>query len=376
LVKWSEERQERHKTQSTKEGRKVLKLKRFLQMNVAREWRVAQEGRVLEKVTQKYGSSERRMVRAEWDGKAAVLTWDHPGGRTLHSAKTADLSTIIRLDWGYASGRATLLFPNAQPWLCFSLITVERSYDFICPDEYVVQCFVLALSRLCQVATGSPVPGGPRSRSQFMAMKGWCKVEYGCIKSKKSIPQAVLEAARKVGKVVSSKPRKEETGRRGGVVRTASMDLGHEHNYDSDGDGKAVGRASVMGSGDVAQDVQFCRSFTIKKEKQQDAAKVAKLELTSASGAHNREWPNKGETWIFTGAVREVDVYKAGDALEWANQIKCRDKDNERREVIIEETAEAGQQLISIRGTGKMRFVSGWIKIVDDRGAWVVEKKL
>merc|ERR1711865_1151605 len=57
-----------------------------------------------------------------------------------------ELHDVVRIDYGIMN-RACIL-ANEDPWRCFSLVTLKRSFDFICPDEECVQCWVLAISRL------------------------------------------------------------------------------------------------------------------------------------------------------------------------------------------------------------------------------------
>eukprot|EP00929_Paragymnodinium_shiwhaense_P050870 TRINITY_DN25616_c0_g2_i3.p1 TRINITY_DN25616_c0_g2~~TRINITY_DN25616_c0_g2_i3.p1 ORF type:complete len:570 (-),score=111.22 TRINITY_DN25616_c0_g2_i3:705-2414(-) len=196
----SSSRRARLQERATPSGRQQARLNRALACNVAREMRTAEEGRVLEKVTEKHGRSETRFVTASFtsggsSSSRAELRWGHaPGPLNPKHCKVLDLSTVLRIDYGRVRSRCTELYPAAPPWLCFSLETTERSYDFICPDEDVVQCYVLALTRLC----GAAVRGGAQSRSQFKAMKGWCKVEAYCLARHMSLAQGLLRAVRKV----------------------------------------------------------------------------------------------------------------------------------------------------------------------------------
>merc|ERR1719198_494527 len=101
-----------------------------------------------------------------------------------------DLYEVIRIEYSHMT-RACVIYPDVEPWLTFSVYTSRRSYDFICPDERTVRAFVLTLSRLCPWA-----PGRVPTRSRFVALKGWCKVQEHCIKEKKSLVQLLLEAVR------------------------------------------------------------------------------------------------------------------------------------------------------------------------------------
>merc|ERR1719330_1208902 len=85
-----------------------------------------------------------------------------------------DLHTVHRIEYGQeALGLRRL--PHMLPWHCFSLRTLERSYDFVCPDEDTTQCFMLAISRLLPDREGA-IP----TRRKFVARKAWCKVRDVC----------------------------------------------------------------------------------------------------------------------------------------------------------------------------------------------------
>ena len=66
-----------------------------------------------------------------------------------------------------------------RPWLCFSIYTHERSYDFIVPDghddEYTAQIFILALSALCRNATGALT-----SRRKYIVKRALMKIDESC----------------------------------------------------------------------------------------------------------------------------------------------------------------------------------------------------
>lgn len=157
------------------------------------------EGRVLQKVDQKHGSQSDRLVTVD-DGTRELL-WGHPKDKGLLSLSglrgnvrnlagkvtALELKDVIRIEYGRSS-RAWVCHSQAYPWLCFSLYTTDRSFDFICPDEWALQCFVLVISRLCH-----GVNGAVGSRRKLQCLKGWCKVEDTCIKKKQTLARALLE---------------------------------------------------------------------------------------------------------------------------------------------------------------------------------------
>merc|ERR1712113_1059775 len=105
-----------------------------------------------------------------------LMKWSKTPGQLTRSFTRLDLYDVIRLEYGCMS-RPCMLHEDALPWLCFSLYTTKRSYDFICPDENTVRAYVLVLSRLCNWASGSI-----QTRGKFECAKGWCKVESMCAK--------------------------------------------------------------------------------------------------------------------------------------------------------------------------------------------------
>merc|ERR1712238_228131 len=128
------------------------------------------------------------------------LKWCHPPGPANAKDKSLALDSVIGICYGKAS-RCAVLFPNASPWLCFSLQTVDRSFDFICQDESAIQNFMLTLSRHCARAHGAI-----KSRSCFLALKGWCKVQSFCDKRSISPACALKQAIRAVGKEMPVAP--------------------------------------------------------------------------------------------------------------------------------------------------------------------------
>lgn len=297
-------------------SRELAGLRTALRRNIAREMRMATEGRVMEKVSEKWSSSEARFV-AVFDSER-LLKWGHPPGPLDRHAKVLELDTVLRITFGDAT-RATILFPKVPPWLSFSLYTIERSYDFICQDEISAQCFVLALGRLCPNAAGRI-----DTRSQFLTRKGWSKVIRGCQQLRETVPHQI---------VLSCK-------------RTAVQE------------------------GLIKEDPQIEKApHTQGASPEKSPEKGA----TCFASGKNREWPKSGENWIFNGVAKQADIYSDSEGRQWVNQLTCISQNGERRMVTIV-TATPGKPFLEITGTGKQRFVKGWLRLVDNSGAWILEK--
>lgn len=185
--------------QRLQRGLTFIKLERALARNIAREMLAAKEGRALDKVDQRHSRRDERLVCLS--DTERVLRWGRPPGPLPSNCTKLELKDVIRMEYGRAS-RAWNLHSDVAPWLCFSLYTTERSFDFISPDEDIVQCFVLAISRLCEGVVGTI-----DSRSRFVSLKGWYKVQDGCLKNKVSLSRVFLEALRKTARGELSKAR-------------------------------------------------------------------------------------------------------------------------------------------------------------------------
>jgi len=164
----------------------VLRLEKALERNVAREVHGIHAGALLDKVHESNCKRERRLVVASAD--EMVLRWSKDLQRLGRSHTRLDLYEVIRIHYG-SMARPCILYHDVPSWLCFSLYTPRRSYDFCCPDEATVQRFVLGLSRLCDWASGA-VP----TRSRFVVIKGWCKLEHHCFQHEVSLAQLFREA--------------------------------------------------------------------------------------------------------------------------------------------------------------------------------------
>jgi len=221
-------------------------LQSCLDHNIAWEMRMSQRGFEFEKVHERNHKREPRFVALF--PEEMLLKWRKPQSQSFTS--TLDIWELIRIDYGTLA-KPCVIYDQVQPWLCFSLYTVRRSYDFICPSneadvaskrltcpkghplefhkgdrgncycdgcerekvvgadvwkcqkceydlcarcatnprEDAVQCLVLAISRLARWAKGAV-----SSKRQFVALKGWCKVEDYCMRRRITLAQAFREA--------------------------------------------------------------------------------------------------------------------------------------------------------------------------------------
>lgn len=163
-----------------------LRLERALERNIARDMFELHQGAILEKVHERNCRREQRMVVVLAD--QMQMRWSKDlRSRSSRSQSRLDLYEVIRIHYG-SMARACVLHTEVPPWLCFSLQTPRRSYDFCCPDEETVQAFVLGLSRLCDWASGKIA-----TRSRFVSLRGWCKLEDYCFHEQISLGQLFLE---------------------------------------------------------------------------------------------------------------------------------------------------------------------------------------
>jgi hypothetical protein len=71
---------------------------------------------------------------------------------------------------------------------CFSVYLAQRSYDFICASADDAESFMLTLTRLCTAAQGWPIHGGIKSHANFLATKGWVKVQRAVMEKVEQAP--------------------------------------------------------------------------------------------------------------------------------------------------------------------------------------------
>jgi len=167
--------------------RGLVRLERALERNIARDMFELHRGLMLEKVHDRNCRREPRMVVVLAD--EMQMRWSKASrGVPSRSQSRLDLYEVIRIHYG-SMARACVLHTDIPPWLCFSLHTPRRSYDFCCPDEDAAQRFVLGLSRLCDWASGT-IP----TRSRFLALRGWCKLEDRCFHDQISMGRLFIDA--------------------------------------------------------------------------------------------------------------------------------------------------------------------------------------
>lgn len=165
-------------------------MQRALDMNIADEMKKAITGFVLEKVDQRRARNQTRLVLVDDENK--LLRWGAPPGPLSNNCTHLNLQHVIRIEYGRGS-RAWALYQNVPMWLCFSLYTTDRSFDFICPDDESVQCMLLSISRICKNAVGRIA-----RRGQFLALKGWIKLQSSCAKNGYTLAEGLAGAAKEV----------------------------------------------------------------------------------------------------------------------------------------------------------------------------------
>jgi len=304
--------------QNVTRPRWLVRTEAMLSRNIAREMRTVKEGRTLQKITQRHATSEVRLV--EVLDEEMLLKWGHAPGPLGRGAKVLDLNFVTHIKFGHAT-HIKDTFPNVMPWLCFSLLDKDRSYDFICSDDTSVQSFMIALSRLCVGATGRV-----DSRKKFLVVKAWCKIREKCLKEKKPLTAVLFDAIKKAGENYA-----------GGAGLHARAKQSTEERA----------AASTSGSGPS---------------------------VTDATGV-KRVWPKEGEAWHFTGTNANAVVYDNVQSKKWVNQLSCRGEERERRAVKILSSAEDGSRYVEVQGTDNMSFVKGWIELIDENDTWLLEKE-
>jgi len=176
-------------------SRQQMKTERFKYMNnpaITVQMRIAcHEGVIVEKVNDKTNRKEYRKVIICQD--TMRLKWVKHPFKFGKGESVVELDRVILIGFGCMT-RASQLFPNLQPWHCFSVYTTERSYDFICRQTDETEAFVLSISRLCARLSGWAVPGSIQSHSRFLAATGWSKVENTCRKERKTLCAALMDA--------------------------------------------------------------------------------------------------------------------------------------------------------------------------------------
>ncbi|CAD7961036.1 unnamed protein product [Amoebophrya sp. A120] len=197
---WEKEREETEKVISEKrnqlqsmknsinhlQDRHQNKPKNAKDTNFAKYVKQAMKGILLEKIAEK---ESKRTLTVFVDANNNTLMYKRSGitGGTM----TVNLAEVIHFEWGFSSRAYVVaskkLFklpakgekPGLKPWLCFSMYTKNRSFDFVVPDsskaEEDLQCILLALSALCKVASGTM-----QTRGQFLIKKAMMKMDDQC----------------------------------------------------------------------------------------------------------------------------------------------------------------------------------------------------
>lgn len=184
----------------------LVRLERALKRNIARDMYELQQGTILEKVHERNCKREARLVVVSTDDM--LLRWSGNMQKLGRAHTRLDLYEVIRIHFG-SMNRACVLHTDIPPWLCFSLYTSRRSYDFVCPDEQITQRFVLCLSRLCDWASGRV-----DARCRFVRIKAWCKLENHCFQHQTTLAQLFCDAIERTAK---------QRGLASGVVGAAGL---------------------------------------------------------------------------------------------------------------------------------------------------------
>jgi len=244
---------ERSEAQSILEG--------CLHKNIAWEMKVAESGLRFEKVLDKHPRRETRTVALCPDPAEDVhLKWQKPNSKWTK----LPLKDVMRIDYGCAT-KASVMYKadkDVVPWLCFSLYTKDRSYDFLrldedsvgkdlkrqCPSKHelkfleddtskwscnrcnqhkvsdwkvhgsdVWRCDTCSYNLCSRCASMRPedavrcfvlaisrliphVAGAVPSRSKFQQLKGWCKVQDYCHRHGMTLATAVKQAIREASR--------------------------------------------------------------------------------------------------------------------------------------------------------------------------------
>lgn len=194
ISRQKEELQKRHTGRLRRLNRDpaLVRLERALERNIARDMYELQQGTVLEKVHERNCKREARLVVVSTDDM--LLRWSGNMQKLGRTHTRLDLYEVIRIHFG-SMNRACVLHTDVPPWLCFSLYTSRRSYDFCCPDEQIAQRFVLCLSRLCDWASGRV-----DTRCKFVSIKAWCKLENHCFQHQVTLAQLFRDALERTAK--------------------------------------------------------------------------------------------------------------------------------------------------------------------------------
>ncbi|CAK0863388.1 unnamed protein product, partial [Prorocentrum cordatum] len=151
----------------------------------------------VEKVGFKTKEKQPRILQLLNDSAGPRLLWSKWPGSRVSVCKLDDVTAIF---YGMTSMSHARVDPGSvDPTKCFSLITPKRSFDFSRTKDEEVECLVLSISRLCQrsKSNGFPVEGALDSHAEFIAARGWCKVENQCQKRNTSLASAMKLAIKR-----------------------------------------------------------------------------------------------------------------------------------------------------------------------------------
>merc|ERR1712066_363464 len=105
---------------------------------------MACEGIILQKVHEKAVKKEhRKLVICE---DTMRLKWVKHPFKFGKGESFVELARLICIGYGCTT-RAHQLFPDSPAWLCFSVSTIDRSYDFICSTAKEAEVFIVSISR-------------------------------------------------------------------------------------------------------------------------------------------------------------------------------------------------------------------------------------
>ncbi|CAE7853503.1 unnamed protein product [Symbiodinium necroappetens] len=344
------------------------RLLRRLKRNIAREMRDAEQGFVINKVTEKHGKTEVRRVAV--CPQMLVLKWCHAHEAFGSTSKWLDLRTVKKVEYG-PKARASKLFPEVSPWLCFSLVTADRSYDFITSNDSSARCFVLSISRLCE----GFAEGIFKTRGEFESAKGWHKLKTGTQRRGLTLSQVFTEALQQrafqlpPAEIVEDAFEPDLPDHGTAEAQPKPMDL-----FDfCDESPTSVKQSAPAMVAQPSLKSNLPTTTTFAPAFARTLSNWMSAPTAPGAAACQGTLPKPGENWVFTGAVDRVDLYRDPGGAEWVNEMTCRGPNNDRRMVTILSMLPQ-QRMVEIRGTDKLKFVKGWARLLDDNGAWLIEQ--
>lgn len=162
------------------------------------------EGIFLTKVHQGTGKVNKDYRKVAVCDETMRLKWCKQPYRFGKGESFVEMDKIISIGYGCMTRAHALT--DANPCLCFAVNTVERSYDFICRDQDEAECFVLSISRLCNIMAGFAIPGSIPTHALFLRAAAWAKVHQKCRKEHKTL-LAVIDSAVRSATDTMSPPR-------------------------------------------------------------------------------------------------------------------------------------------------------------------------